>query len=283
MRAFLALVLNLAAGRTFGHDVDRETFTIIGWNEACSVAIAHYGFPALGQGIYEEPVRTRIGTLTIRPGADTAQTAWEADWDGAGTWNTSKAKASISNLGAAGYDQAGFMETVRPDRIGAQPGLEETIRSTATFALRSTAGWPGPGWRWRQVFYSPLGDCGLFVFAKTGVSRPFYRALLLRIYNASARTLRSRAHVTNALLLLGEGDMAGALEEASIAARMTPQLALARYHYAALLCLSGRLTEAETELAAAVQLDPQHKKQAREDRDFESLHVSPRFQSIIKD
>lgn len=282
MRPLLAVVLSLAASSAFGHEIERESFALIGWNSACSVAVAHYGYPVFGQAAYNEPVHTRIGKLSIAPGKETSQAAWDINWDGADTWDSPLADKARTQLAASGYALPGFPETILSGRVGAQPGLAQTILSPAAFALRATAAWPGPEWRWHQVHYSPLGTCGLFVFLKGGADKPFYRYLLLRIYNASARPQRSRAHVTNSLLLLEANDFPGALAEAATAAQMTPSNALARYQHAAMLCLAGRFEEALAGLDAAVKLDPKYKKEARTDRNFEAIFSWPRFKLVTR-
>jgi len=283
MRAWLAVVLLFASGAALGQQVERETFSVIGWNDGCSVAISHYGYPFLGQAAQSDPVLARVGALTIPPGAETAQTSWKLNSQGGAAWHPSASRTAVASLVAAGYDRPGFSETVRTERIASLPGLEETIRSTSTFALRDTAGWPGPDWRFDQVHYSPLDSCGLLVFFKGSPSRPFYRYLLLRFHNPLVRPQRAQAHVTNSRLLFDDSDLTGAAQEAEIAARMTPQVAAARYQNAVMLCLTGRLVDAEHELADTVKLDPQYKAQAREDPYLETLRFSPRFQGIVQE
>ena len=220
--------------------------------------------------------------LSTAPGEQEHTAAWEIDWDGANTWKPLAAKKAVAELIAAGYSALGFTESVRAARVGAQPGLEETLLSTEPFHLRRTMGWPGPDWRLSKVHYSPLGTCGLFVFTNRSAPQPFHRHVLARIYNQAARSVRSRAHVTNGLILLEEGDIAGAEAETAIAAGLTPQQAQARYHHAAMLCLLGRQEEAMTELAVAVKLKADYKKTAREDKNLDALFSSRRFQDLTK-
>jgi tetratricopeptide (TPR) repeat protein len=275
MRAAIALALLLAAGPVAGQDVERETFMFIGWGDGCSVAFSHYGYPALGVAIHDEPVRALVGTLTVKPGAEETKSDWLVDWEGANTWQATEAKKAVADLVDAGYRQAGSTETIRP-------GADETIVSTQAFSLRSTRGWPGPDWAMSLVHYSPLDNCGLFVFLKTAEDHPFYRYVLRHLYNPGARVQRAKAHLASSQRLFDDGALADALAEAATAAEMAPDLAPARYRHAALLCLSGRLEEAETALAEAVRLDPKYKRQARKDQDFDSLSHSSRFRSITK-
>jgi len=282
MRVWLAGLLALAAGPAAGQTVEHETLEVLGFNAACSVAVTHYAYPVLGEAIYGEPIRAQVGTLTIPPGEQKARESWLVDSDGELTWNADEAKKAVADLRAAGYDKPAYPETVRPAAPGDPPGLDLTLFSTATFALRTTAGWPGPDWRWTRVLYSPVGECGLFLFVRADSPQPFYRTLLLRTYNPAARLQRSRAHLANSRILLQYSDLAGAVEESRIAAAMAPLEAPARYRNAAMLCLNGESVEALEELAAAVALDPRTKARAREDEDFDTVRKSPRFKSITR-
>ncbi len=280
VRACLCVILLLAAGPAAGQAIERETLSAVGWNAACSVAVAHYGYPPIGQGMRDDPVLTEIGTLTIGPGAPSSRVQWDINWTGVGTWQPGQAARALSDLAAAGYSHAGFAELVRPQRISSQSGPAQVLLSTAVFAMRSTAGWPSRGWNWDQVVYSPLGNCALFVFRADRQDAAFYRFLLLRVYNPSARGRRAQAHLDSAGLTYDAGDLPGALEESAIAAQMVPDLAGARYRHAAMLCLSGRSDESLAELEAAFRLDPKLKAKAPHDPDFESLRAFSRFQSL---
>jgi len=280
MHAGLCLIVLLAAGSALGQTIERETFSVVGWNDACSVAVAHYGYPPLGEGARDEPVLTEIGTFTIPPGEQSARVQWDINWTGVGTWQPGQAARALSDLAAAGYSHAGFAELVRSQRISSQPGPAQVLLSTTVFSMRSTAGWPNRGWNWDQVVYSPLGNCALFVFRADRQGDAFYSFLLLRVYNPSARGRRAQAHLDSAVLAYDTGDLPGALEESAIAAQMVPDMAQARYRHAAMLCLSGRNDESLAELDAALRLDPKLKAKALHDPDFESLRAFSHFQSL---
>ena len=275
MSAQILIALIFAPSLIFAQTVDREELFILGWNDACSVAVAHYGYHALAQ----EPILTRIGTLSIPPGKDSFKTAWAADWSGDNTWKPTETENVRREL-AFSHNQSGFPETVQAAPPSSRIVLDEILRSTQAFHLRSSAGWPAAPWRLGQIHYSPLGTCGLFIFINDGSPQPFYRYALARLYNPAARITRAHAHDTKALLLLEGGDLENAIQESAVAAQMAPLNAPSRYHHAALLCLSGSLPEAESELAEAVKLNPRYKKEARTDKNFESLFTSPRFKDI---
>jgi hypothetical protein len=281
MRAPLAALFLLAAGPLFGQEVERETFAVLGWNDACSVAVQHFGYGTLGEAIQDEPVSTRIGTLSIPPGEEASRTAWAVEWQGAGSWDKAAAKKSLLDLGAAGYKQPGFMEDIRLHREGAPHPFEAAILSTAAFSMRAQFKWPGGDWRWDQVLYSPLGDCGLFIYSRREAGRPFYRYSLRRFYNPSVRIQRAEAHMTDSRLLFEASDLPGALAEAASAAHMRPELAAARYRHAAMLCLSGQLNESVAELAEAARLDAKLARQARDDPDFSEVYDFPGFRTAV--
>ena len=283
MRAWCWTALFLAAGPAAGQTVERETFAVVGWNDACSVAIQQFGYAALGAYIKDEPVRSRIGTITIPPGEDAARTVLTVDWTGARSWERDEAKQALVDLIAAGYKNPGFPEDIRAPHPGAPHPFEDTILSTATFALRAKFKWPGGDWSWDQVRYSLHSDCGLFIFSRLQDGRPFYRTMLLRFYNPAVRNQRAQAHLTNSRLLFEASDLEGALGEAASAAHMQPELASPRYRYAVMLCLSGHLNESVAELTKAVRLDPKLAAQARADPDFYEVYDFPRFRTLVGD
>jgi len=280
MRALLTAVWMLAAGPAAGQSSERETFMVAGWNDACSVGVQELGYAALGEAIQGEPVRTRIGTLTIAAGSEIARSDWLVDWSGANTWRPLETQRALAELARAGYQQPGVTETIRSGRPGARPPCEETILSTGTFALRAPTDWPDSAWRWNQITYSPLGTCGLFIFTRSEAGRPFYRAILKRLYNPAALNLRAQAHLDESGLLYEAGDLPGALQEAGIAVQLRPQLAETHYQNAALLCISGRLDEAMASLAEALRLAPRLKASALRDPAFEDVSKLPRFQIL---
>jgi hypothetical protein len=283
MRALLCASLLLAAASAVGQVVERETFSVLGWNDACSVAVQQLGYPVLGEAIQDEPVLTRAGTITIPPGEDNAQTFWDLDWKGARTWKAADAKKVLQGLAASGYTRPGFQEDILLPRKEAPHSFETTILSTETFGLRADFPWPGGDWRWEQVRYSSLGDCGLFIFRKGEDGRSFYRYFLLRLYNPSVLAQRAQAHLTNSRLLFDSSELEPALAEATTAASMRPELAAARYRHAALLCLTGHLNESVSELGAAIRLDAKLAETARTDPDFYEVYEFPRFRRLVDD
>lgn len=260
--------------------VDQEKFFLIGWNRACSVALSRYGYPVLGEAIAEDPIMTRIGTLTIAPGSEAQRASWTLSLNGPRSWDPAAASKARSDLKRAGYVLPGLKETMRPDPIAPGRGLEGILRSTEAFKAAPPSGWPKGDWAPSQIYYSSLDACGLLVYKNTASDRDFFRFLLVRIHHPSARPKRAAAHVTNGLLLLQQGDADGALAETAIAAEMAPENASARYHHGAMLCLKGFTKEALDELEAAVRLDRRYAAKAREDRDWEALSSYQRFQEL---
>ena len=260
----------------------REEFSFIGWNKACSAAVALYGFGETRETAAGKPVATRIGTLTIESGEQRAQAAWIVDWNSPDNWDEAAATKARQTLLGAGYAQPGFAETLRAEPLA--PGrrdLAELLLSTGTFRTRAPSGWPkGTAWRLSSVNYSPLATCAILVLATRGAAGELLQPLLIRSDNPAARLDRARGHLANARLLFDNGDAVGALAETEIAATMAPESALARYQHAGLLCLNGYIEEAVAELAAAVRLDPRNKATARKDKDFDSLFEDPRFKEL---
>jgi hypothetical protein len=280
MSAPLLAAWLMAASPAASQEVARETFSVVGWNDACSVAVRHLGYTSLSDALQDEPVRARIGTITIPPGEETSRTVWAAEWEGAGTWQTAAAKKTVQDLVDAGYKRPGFLEDIREATSDLSDGAS---LSTATFGMRAKFQWPGGDWRWHQVFYSPLGDCGLFIFSRREEGRPFYRYSLLRLYAPSARILRAKAHLANSRQLFEAGDLEGALAEVETAARLQPELASTRYRHAALLCISGQLNESVSELGEAIRLDAKLARTARRDPDFSEVNGFPKFRALVGD
>lgn len=274
----LVLTLLLAAAPAAAQSVEREDLAVLGWNKGCSVAVNHLGFPARGEAIYDEPVMTRIGTLTIGPGSQAVETYWSADWTGANTWKPDEARKLLTEFVASGYDFRGYVEKLRAEPAAPErPELEETLRSTATLAIRAKLDWPAPPWRLATINYNRTASCVLLIFEH---DRRF-QYLLTRIYDMKARPERARAHLTNGLLLFNRGDLEGALAETSIAASMYPTGAANRYHHAAMLALTGELDKAIAELREAIKLNPRYREQARTERDFENLRDLPDFNALV--
>jgi tetratricopeptide (TPR) repeat protein len=277
----LLLVLPVLPAAAQNADIDHETWSVIGWNDACGVAYEHYYYPKLGAEMASEPISSQIGTAEIPPGLEKPATTWILDASGRLSWDERAAANTVKQLKSAGYTQPGFPETIQDGPIGDQPGLAETILSTSTLQARVKSGWPGPEWRWTGGSYGPLGDCALLSYEKRDNPR-HYRLILLRVYNMRARRDRSYAHATNARLLFNAGNLTAAAPEAETASRLDPDLPIARYEHAAMLTLTGNPNEAVDELAAAVKLDPKYGKKASEDLDFEDLKDRQDFQELTK-
>jgi hypothetical protein len=277
LRFLLLLLLAVPASAL---DIEREEYRIVGWNDACAVAVERYAYPKLGAAIYGEPITSRVGTLAIVTEKPTVETRWVLETDGANTYDVNGIKAIRRKLRKAGYDRPGFTETIRDAVTVDSPGSAEVILSTSILEARPDF-WPDTTqWRWGRTHYNPLTTCALMVYEKIG-ERDRYKFLLTRIYNASARSDRGRAHTTNGRLLFNAGDLAGALAETEIGAKTAPELGGTRYHYAAMLALNGRLDEAVSELTIAVKIDPRFGEKAATDTDFDSLRNRQDFQENI--
>jgi len=286
--AGLALLPPRAPAAMFDQDFDRETFYRLGWNDACSVAVLHYGFPFLGEALAAEPVMSRIGTYTTAPGQTKPEAKWLYLAKGKFSWKPEKADKAKTDLAKKGYVKAGYKETLRPDPVVDDRDLPRLLGTLDTLKLPADfAPIEEPGFRLAFIHYSPIGACGLLVYYRSGTTKEgklkeFFRPVLARIGNPVARTDRALAHTTNGLLLFERGDLAGALAETRIAAVMAPDYALARYHYGGQLALAGQTREALAELEAAVRMDPQYKKKARSDLDWDSLAKHPSFKELTR-
>ncbi|HAZ09377.1 MAG TPA: hypothetical protein DCZ01_12860 [Elusimicrobia bacterium] len=259
----------------------RQEWRTIGWNNACSVALVHLAYPRLGDAIQSEPIMTRVGTLSIAPAEETATLRWALEADGALSWDARALAAAERSLREADYTRAGFRETIRPGPDADQPGLAATLHSTSTLAARARGGWPAPGWRWAGAEFNPLATCALLVYEDASRGS-FYRFHLVRVYDARARIERARAHTTNARLLFDAGDVESAAAEAATGAGLAPELAVTRYHHAAMLAMTGHPNQAMAELAAAVRIDPKYKERARGDRDFDDLAKREDFRLLME-
>ena len=147
--------------------IHHESLKVLGWNRECSVAITYLGFPFLGDASIQDPVKTRIGTLTIAPGAESSAPRWLVSADGVTSWNHFAAADSERDLKKEGYARPGWRETVRPEPVIEDPDLQQLLLSTATFHTNAPdmpMGFPGT-WRLAQVHYAPIAStCGLLVF-----------------------------------------------------------------------------------------------------------------------
>jgi hypothetical protein len=278
VRALLLLLLLAAPAAAL--DIEREEYRIVGWNNACSVAVERYAYPMLGQAIHGEPITSRVGTLAIVTAKPIVETRWVYEADGANTYDKFAVASFRRKLRKAGFDRPGFSETIRDAMTVESPGSAEVILSTAILEARPDF-WPDTNeWRLGHVHYNPLSTCSLLVYEKIG-ERDRYKFILTRIYNANARPERGRAHTTNGRLLFNSGDLAGALAESEIGAQTAPEVGGTRYQHAAMLTLNGRLNSAMAELLAAVKLDARFAAKAAKDVDFDSLRVRQDFQELI--
>lgn len=276
----LSLLILLLSAPVRAIDIEREEYAIIGWNDACSVAIERYAYPVLGQAIHGEPITSRVGTLAIVTAKPTVETRWVFEADGTHTADPRLIAGIRKKLLKTGHDRPGFTERIRAARTIAGPSTADVILSTATLEARPDF-WPDTrDWRWGRTYYNPLSTCALLVYEQIG-QRDRYKFILTRIYNASARVDRGRAHTTNGRLLFNDGDLADALAETEIGARMAPEIGATRYHYAALLSLNGRLDEAMAELLAAIKLDESFRAKAANDFDFDPMLSRQDFQERI--
>lgn len=290
-RVVRALALTLLLGRlalpAFAQqeyvdpNIDHEAWSVIGWSDSCGVAFKHLYYPVLGEAIVGDPVTTHVGTARIAPGKEKYSARWTYQAEGPMSWDPKAEADAEKALKKGGYTRPGFFELIQDAPIGKQPLLAETILSTSTLSPRLTTGWPGPEWRWAGGNYSPLGTCALLAFEKRGAPR-HYRLLLLRVYNARARTDRAYAHASNARLLFEAGNLDVAAVEAETAATLAPELPIARYEHAAMLALTGHINEAADELGAAVKLDPKYAIKAREDIDFVDLRERDDFKEMTR-
>lgn len=259
--------------------IEREEWRVVGWNDACSVAFVHLGYPKFGEAIHGEPVITRVGTLTIPAGKEKAAQTLTLDASGTNTWDSKGLAAAEKELKKAGYDRPGFIEDIRRARVGEQPGLEDRLSDLKTLAPRAPVG--GKGLRWAAAAYSPLSTCALLVFERE--DEPARLKLeLARVYNPRVRRERGYDHASNARLLFESGDLDGGLAEAKTAAAVAPELPIARYNHAAMLCLSGRLNEAVAELSAAIKLDARLIDKAKTDWDLDNLRKRQDFRELMR-
>ena len=274
--AFLASLLVLPAS---AQEVEKEDYKIIGWNDACGVAVERYAYPRFGQAIYGEPITTRVGTIAIVSATPVVQTNWMLEADGPNTYDRAAIERIRKQLKKIGFEKPGFPERIRLDaKTSDKPGTSDIIFSTATLEARP-AEWPSSEWRWRAAHYNPLTTCALMIFERPGER---FKFVLTRIYNPSSRSDRARAHTTNGRNLFDEGDLEGALAEAKTGAELAPELAATRYHHAAMLALSGRDEEAMSELRAAVSRDSRFAAKAADDLDFDSLRVRQDFRRLVE-
>ncbi|MFI5347110.1 MAG: tetratricopeptide repeat protein [Elusimicrobiota bacterium] len=284
--ATLAALLALSAPPARAQDnpdftIDHQEWHVIGWNDACGAALTVLSFPKLGEAIAGDPISTRAGTLIIPVAKQDAELNWTLQADGPLSFSQKDLDKAEKDLKLAGFSRAGYPETLQDVPVGDQPLLADAILSTETLKPRLKKGWPGPEWRWAGASYNPLGTCGLLVYENRQDPR-HYSFLLLRVYNARARTDRAYAHASNARLLFNSGNLDAGAMEAETAALLAPDLPIARYEHAAMLALTGHTDLAMDELNAAVKLDPKYRAKARDDEDFDELRRREDFKEATR-
>jgi tetratricopeptide (TPR) repeat protein len=284
--AVLAGLLALSALPSAAQDnakihIDHQEWRVVGWNDACGVALTVLSYPKLGEALVGEPISTRAGVLTIPTGKDDAATNWTLAADGPFSFSQKDLDKAESDLRRGGFNRAGYPETILDVPVGDQPLLAEAILSTGTLSPRLKNGWPGYEWRWSGANYNGLATCGLLVYENREDPR-HYRFLLLRVYNPRTRTDRGYAHASNARLLFNAGNLDAGAAEAETAALLAPDLPIARYEHAAMLALTGRADLAMDELKAAVKLDPKYGAKARSDEDFAELRGRDDFKDATR-
>jgi len=84
-----------------------------------------------------------------------------------------------------------------------------------------------------------------------------------------------------AVSLMNMGDYIAARENFDVLTTKYPKLDFIWYGLAALNCLTGRFTEAITNLSEAIRLNPANRFQARNDSDFRNLLDDPRFTELL--
>jgi hypothetical protein len=261
--------------------IDHEDWRVIGWNDACGVAFTVLSYPKVGEAMAAEPFSTRVGTMEIPVQKEKANAAWTLEADGPLSFSQKALDKAESDLRKGGFSRAGFPELIQDRPVADQPLLAETLLSTSTLAPRLKTGWPGPEWRWAGGDYNPLGTCGFLVFESRTAPR-HYSFLLVRVYNPRVRTDRAYAHASNARLLFDDGHLDSGAVEAATAARLAPDLPIARYEHAAMLALTGYTDEAVKELAVAVKLEPKYGPKARDDEDFVELRRRDDFKAATR-
>ena len=282
--AALALLFTLTPFARAAEDAEvaREEWRVLGWRlSECSVALEVFAYPKLGAGLYDEPVESHIGSLTVPPESEDQALALDLNIEGKFAWNADAVKKSEKDMREIGYDRTGFAERVIPE-VGNQPGLAEILHSTVTLQARAVHDWPGAKWRLSALDFSPLANCALLVYDRRSDGLR-HRFRLVRVYDPRSRRERARAHTENALLLYAASDLKNATIEAESGAHLAPDNVVTRYHFAALLTLSGRLEEAMPELEAAIKLDPKYRARARDDADFEALRVRDDFNDLVRE
>jgi tetratricopeptide (TPR) repeat protein len=80
---------------------------------------------------------------------------------------------------------------------------------------------------------------------------------------------------------LNSRNLGMAVEHLGKACKLSPKSEDIRYALAAAYALEGNLDAALEHLRAAIELRPENRFQARQDKDFRSLMADPRFRSLV--
>ncbi|MBI3300074.1 MAG: hypothetical protein HYZ75_18055 [Elusimicrobia bacterium] len=260
-----------------------EEFSVLGWGDACSVAVRYMRFPPEGAGLRGVPDAFRAGLMSLPPDGD----AQVEDWIYSSDKGTGYASENMSRVvedlrGERRHDRPGTAERLRSAHVADQPGLETLLNSTTVFKSDPPLGGFPERFRFAAVHYAPLGSCALFEFVDPATPRDGLRTKLVRLPEPGVRRARARAHVTNALLLYrNETDLTAAEAELAVASAMDPQYPLARYNHAILLTLHGRFNAAIESLKAAVKHDGAWAEEASRASEFEPLREDPRFKAVL--
>lgn len=279
---------SFAAAPTFQGRVDafselpREELSFLGWSDACSAAISHLRFPAVGEGLQGEPVAWSIGTLTLEPGQTVPKPAWRFDSRQDSAWSRERGRQETEDLSKK-FLRKGFTEKVRDAEVPGRADLTALLLSTASLRVEGSPAWPGEKFVPFRIQYHPLLQCALIIFRERGVGEAAgYKPLLVRLLDPGIRRERAHAHATNGILLYTKGsDLEAAGVELATAVELDPRRADARYHLALISASQGRDAEALNQLRSAVLLDPGLTEKAREALEFEPLRGDARFLDIV--
>ncbi|MBI5625263.1 MAG: hypothetical protein HY924_15910 [Elusimicrobia bacterium] len=276
-----ALLTLLLAGLPARAQVDRETLEILGWAKACSVAVEYYGYPALGNAIFTEPISMQIGSISLVEPKREPVVKWLIHADGKSVWDADKARKAEEKLRKSGFVLKGSSETL-PGQPTGWPGVDQVLLTTRSLGAYSPSGWPQEkDFRLHQIHYSPMGTCALLLYRWTGAAnRDFFQFVLVRLRNPRAKVERALAYLDLANRLFESGDLDGALRASRLAASGAQRDAETRYKHAAYLALSGYRQEAIDELATALRYRRENRERARLDPDFEDLRKDKRFRLL---
>ena len=281
MLAAALLLASLAHGElTDKNRFGYEEVSLLGWNDACAVALRHLRYPPSPEGGPIDPEAGRIGAVALAPDSTKAAPTWTLIVKEGTLWDRGQAAAAQDAMARAGFTRSGYRERLYKEPVVGGLGIE-TLASTASLRIGYQVSIPTAPYSLVQIDYSPLGTCAFLLYEKPGHPPNLYRYQLARV-PLDARRKRAQAHLNNGLLLYRKGnDIFGALAEVEIAAAMDPRLGDARYHHAALLAVHGRFEEALAELREAVLLDEKYARMAKEAVEFDDLK-GPRLEEVLK-